>query len=134
MTSRGLVKDAPTVFRNVRGQYYVPPSVRGAYDVMICHPRPHYENGRPTWLRMGGLRRPVSIPPMFVAPRTGPVLVQAFYQNEDPNLAVPVDQAEIPSGGKPPTLMLPVGRFLLRLVDVSGKALNQQTMTVKETP
>ena len=134
MTSRGLVKDAPTVFRNARGQYYVPPSVRGVYDVMVCHPRPRDENGRPTWLRMGGLRRPVPIPPVFAAPRTASVLVQAFYQNEDPNQAVPVDQAEIPSGGKPPTLMLPTGRFLLRLVDVSGKALNQQTVTVKETP
>lgn len=134
MTSRGLVKDAPTVFRNARGQYYVPPSVRGVYDVMISHPRPRDENGRPTWLRMGGLRRPIPIPPVFAAPRTASVLVQAFYRNEDPNQAVPVDQAEIPSGGKPPTLMLPTGRFLLRLVDVSGKALNQQTVTVKETP
>lgn len=134
MTSRGLVKDAPTVFRNARGQYYMPPSVRGVYDVMVCHPRPYYENGRPTWLRMGGLRRPVAIPLVFVTPRTVPVLVQAFYRNEDPSRAVPVDQAEIPPGAAPPALMLPAGRFLLRLVDVSGKALNQQTVTVKEIP
>lgn len=133
MTSRGLVKGAPTVFRNARGQYYVSPSVRGVYDVMISHPRPRYENGRPTWLRMGGLRRPVALPPAFAAPRTVPVLVQAFCRNEDPNQAVPVDQVEILPGADPPALMLPTGRFLLRLMDASGKALNQQPVTVKET-
>ena len=122
MTAQRSVKDVPVVFRNVRGQYYVPPTVRGGYDVIICHPRPQYQNGRPTWLRMGGQRRPIAIPPAFAAPQTGSVLVQAFYRNEDPSQAVPVDQVEISAGNGPlPALMLPKGRFLLRIVDVSGK-------------
>jgi hypothetical protein len=134
VTERGLVKGAPVAFRNAHGQYYVPPSVRGGYDMTVCLPRPRYADGRPTWLRMDGLRRPTAIPPTFAAPRTGSILVQAFYDNEDPSRAVPVDQVEIPLGTKPPALMLPTGRFLLRLVDVSGRTLNQQVVTVKETP
>ena len=133
VTDQRLVKDTPVVFRNAQGRYYVPPKAHGAYDLVICHPRPRYASGRPTWMRMGGLRRPVAVSSALLVPRTGLTLVQAFYTGEDTSQAVPVDQVEIKPDAVPPALMLPAGRFLVRAVDGAGKTLSQQTITVKET-
>ena len=54
---KGLVKDKPVVLREKEGKgYYVPAAVREAHDVVIFHPRTRYENGRPTWMALGGRR------------------------------------------------------------------------------
>jgi hypothetical protein len=61
-TERGLVNE-PVIFRNAAGEPWSRPK---AVDMVVFHPRSRYENGRPHWLRMGGLRSPY---PLLAAAR-----------------------------------------------------------------
>lgn len=129
IVSQGLVKDTPIVFRSATGQYYVPPSVRGVYDLVVCHPIVYFQHGRPNWLRMNGRRSFTPIPADFPSPKDAmhTLLVQAFYANEDPAQAIPVDQIELRSRTAPrPALLLPSGRFLLQVVNGAGQVLDRR--------
>ena len=128
ITSRSLVQDKPAVFQNVEGRYYVAPSVLGVYDLVIYHPPVRYQHGRPDWLQMDGRRFFVPIPANFPLPKDAAhtLLVQAFYENEDPAQAVPIDQVELrPNVSPPPELLLPSGHFLVQVVDGAGKVLGR---------
>ncbi len=129
IVSQNLVQNAPAVFQNAKDQYYVPPSLRGVYDLVVCQPPVRYQNGRPDWLLMNGHRSPVALPADLPAPTDAAhsLLVQAFYTNEDPSQAIPIDQIELRSGGGTrPGLMLPQGRFLLQVVNGTGAVLSHR--------
>lgn len=129
IASQGLVKETPIVFRDATEQYYMSPRGRGVYDLVVCHPPVRYQNGRPDWLRMNGHRSLVALPADLPAPQDAAhsLLVQVFYANEDPSLAIPIDQIEMRSPtGTRPDLMLPPGRFLLQVVNGMGAVLSHR--------
>jgi hypothetical protein len=122
---KGLLGDEALIFRDRSGAFYVPERFRGGYDLMVFHPRSRYEKGRPTWLRMNGARKPYPLTGDVRPPAGASCLVQAFHKNEDPAVAIPVDQVEVRSAGPIPALMLPSGDFLIRVVDTSGKTIRE---------
>lgn len=130
IVSRHLVKDAPVVFQKQK-HYYVPPNLRGVYDIEVCHPPTRLQHGRPDWLSMNGRRTPVSLPTDLPKPKDAAhtLLLQAFYANEDPKQAVPADQVELRPGAAPLALLLPKGRFLVQVVDGSNTVLRHFQIT-----
>jgi hypothetical protein len=116
-TERGLV-DEPVIFRDAAG---LPWSRPIAVDMVVFHPRSRYENGRPHWLRLGGLRSPYPLLDVICggAPRC---LVKArpVQEGED---AIPIDQILVETGKPAPALMLPTGEFVVRVEDAKGKVI-----------
>ncbi len=124
-----LLPNVPVVLKNKRGHYFADPDDPAAYDLVVFHPRTLYEFGRPTWLSEDGQRQAYILPGDLGIPANTPALVQAFYANEDAAVAVPIDQIEVMPGLNPlPALMLPAGRFRLRVVDGAGKVLREWTV------
>lgn len=118
---RDLVKE-PVVFRNATGKLW---TLREGFDVALFHPRSRHEDGRPTWLRMGGLRSPFPLPEGIcgAAPRC---LVRARPVKEGED-AVPIDQIMVEAGKPVPALVLPAGEFAIRVEDAGGKVIGERT-------
>jgi len=124
----------PTVFQFDDGHFLK----EGAYDLTIVTPRARYEQGRPTWLRMNGLRQPYSVNfkrlklPVRAQQFDGrePLLLQASLVGESAD-AVPVDQIIIYPGRQLPVLLLPKGKVRISAVDRAGKAVGQYETTIK---
>jgi hypothetical protein len=120
------VSDKPVVLFNARTEaYYVPVADRGAFDVVVFHPREAERDARPLWLRMGGYRKTVKVAGLPVAPKDGSLLVQAFAKGEDAAVAIPVDQVEYGPGKPSPPLLLPKGAYRVRVVDAEGKTVHE---------
>lgn len=77
-----------------------------ATDLQVVHPPIRIVRGRPDWLTGTG-RRAVEIPAELL-PVRGRRLVQVFLA-DDPEDAVPVDQALVVAGEAPPVVYLPDG-------------------------
>ncbi|HEX5443435.1 MAG TPA: hypothetical protein VFW87_06390 [Pirellulales bacterium] len=99
------------------------------YDLMVVHPRSRYENGRPTWLAMGGRREPYLVKTEARPPKGSSYLAQAFYAQEAIADAVPVDQMEYTADEPLPTLWLPRGEFLIRIIDETGATKGQYSVS-----
>jgi hypothetical protein len=129
---KGLVKDKPVVFaKKGPNDYFVPSTVRGTYDLVVFHPRSCYENGRPTWLSLDGRRKPCAVK-TEVRPRPGlSLLAQAFVAQEVGSKAVPVDQMEFGADEPAPTLWLPAGKVLVRIVSDRGEILHEYGVETK---
>ncbi len=126
---RGLLKDKAIVLRDRKTKaYYGPAESEGKYDLVVFHPRSTYENGRPTWLRLGGMRQPLSLPEQHKPPKGSSYLAQAFYAAEDSSKAAPVDQIEYRAGEPVPCLWLPAGEFHVRILDEAGKTVHEFTV------
>jgi hypothetical protein len=125
----------PTVFQSAGGELW---SGGAGHDLKVFHPRSRYENGRPTWLRLGGLRRPqpigfgkLKLPArqrQFLGQE--PLLVQAFVAGESAD-AVPVDQVVIYPTKQAPVLMLPKGKVRVRAIDRAGRVLGHYETALK---
>jgi hypothetical protein len=113
----------PTVFVDKTGK----PFHRGGTDVAVFFPRTTYVDGRPDWLTRELGRRPVAIPASLVRAK-GMLLAQAFIEGEPPT-AVPADQVALMPGDPLPSLMLPKGRFTVRVIDASGAVVGSTAMT-----
>jgi hypothetical protein len=122
---RGLVKE-PVVFRNAAGALW---STSKNYDMAVFHPRSRYENGRPDWLRIGGLRAPQPLPGAICGPSQS-CLVKAHAAGEKTD-AIPLDEIIAESGRPLPALMLPRGKFLIRVDDARGKQIGERTMAIR---
>ena len=91
------------------------------YDLCVIHPPTVYQDGRPTWLSLGGRRQPTYIKP------TSPsvYLVQAYYENEIDNndntpwQLVPADQTYIAGGKKNYLLYLKKGKYKIFFRDIN---------------
>ena len=117
--SRGWL-DKPKVFRRRDGTWATFGEYAGKVDMQVFTPSERLVNGRPTWLGLGGRRKPLGIPQRLV-PKEGRVLLQAFVWSE-PADAVPMDQVLLRAGHAPPVLMLPTGRYRLVLQRADGAA------------
>jgi len=102
------------------------------YDLSVIHPPTNYQDGRPTWLSLGGLRQPVPIKPGSPAV----FLVQAYYQDEisqnqnKPWQLVPADQTYIAGGKKLYLLYLKKGKYTVYFRDIDYHILNTLNIEV----
>jgi len=107
------------------------------YDLCVIHPRTQWLDGRPTWLSLGGTRRPT-----YIKSTTNAVfLVQAYYQQEIDNndntpwQLVPADQTYTPGGrdglGKPRYLLyLRKGKYKIFFRDINYHILSTLAIEV----
>ncbi len=86
------------------------------YDVQIFHPKTVYQNNRPNWLRMDGLRKIYPFNP-DKHNLSYPCLVRAYQEGEDTAFAVPIDVIEVIDPSTPVALLLPPGTYQLLLKD-----------------
>lgn len=86
----------------------------GEYDLVVDHPSPRFVRGRPAWRNLAG-DRPVAIP-RALRPKRGWRIVEARPIGE-PVTSVPMDRVAI-RPGESIALMLPPGRYNLRIIDV----------------
>lgn len=132
---KGLIKE-PTVFQSASGDLWT--DDKDVADVRVFTPKATYINGRPAWLKMGGLRRTQTMDLKKLKLRTAgglfkwprPLLVQAFVEGESAD-AVPVDQIVLYPENQIPVLMLPAGTFQIRAIDESGGIIGKYKLTVK---
>ena len=96
------------------------------YDLCVIHPPTVFQDGRPTWLSLGGRRLPT-----YVKPSTPSVfLVQAYYQNEIDNndntpwQLVPADQTYITGSKKSYLLYLKKGKYKIFFRDINYHILS----------
>ncbi|HYG62308.1 MAG TPA: hypothetical protein VEL74_06985 [Thermoanaerobaculia bacterium] len=118
-TGRGLVT-RPVVFRDAAGAFWKP---KAGFDLVVFHPRSQYENGRPAWLRLGGLRSPYLLP-MWICGPAKRCLVHARLAAEGKD-AIPVDQVLVSAGKPAPALMLPKGDFVVRVEGADGALIDR---------
>jgi hypothetical protein len=101
------------------------------YDIAIIHPPAIYQDGRPTWLTLEGMRKPTYIKPTS----TSAYMVQAYYQDEieknenTPWELVPADQTYI-RAGKNFVLYLRNGKYTVIFRDLEYHILNKLLIEV----
>lgn len=115
--SRGLLK-RPSIFVDASKRQYLG---SGSFDAYVFWPRTRIDQGRPDWMVREMGRKPRNIPRVLLA-GTGLHLVQVFREGE-PASAIPIDQVVIGGSEDHKMLMLPRGRFWLRVVDRDSKVL-----------
>jgi hypothetical protein len=100
------------------------------YDLAVIHPPTAYRDGRPTWLALDGLRKPLYIKP----PQKNIFLVQAYYQSEmtekGPAKLVPADQAYIPTNKENFLLYLKKGKYIIVFRDIEYRILGKLNIEV----
>lgn len=116
--AQGLLKDKPIVLVGRDGRFWT--SHPGFLDVDVFLPDTRFVHGRPEWMRMGGLRKAVTLHPDVKA-AARPLLLQAHFADEDSSIAVPADQIIISPEATDATLMLRAGTYAIRAIDRDGK-------------
>ena len=102
------------------------------YDLCVIHPPTVYQDGRPTWLSLGGLRQPTNIKPAT----PGVFFVQAYYEQEirdnkdKPWQLVPADQTYITGGKKNYLLYLKKGKYRIYYRDIDYHILSTLNIEV----
>src|SRR5262249_44922137 len=125
---KGWLDTDPIVLLNTAG---VPWSAMpGAADITLFHPRTYLDHGRPQWMALGGLRKPVELQ---LEAQTEPTLLQAHVAGESPD-AVPMDQCIVWPGQPAPALMLRDGKYEITQIDAEGKELHKESRELKEEP
>jgi len=96
------------------------------YDLCVIHPPTVFQDGRPSWLSLGGRRQPTYIKP----PAPAVFLVQAYYQNEIDNndntpwQLVPADQTFTTGSKKSYLLYLKKGKYKIFFRDINYHILS----------
>ena len=141
---QSLGPSQPIVFVNAQGR---PWSLRPGYDVSVIFPPTQLNDGRPTWLALGGLRVPYHFDGTICQNRF-PCLIEARYANEGDD-AIPadrmvldliplttVDDIKVTTSGSYATptgnLYLRPGSYRIRVSDENGDAISQQSIKVSD--
>lgn len=102
------------------------------YDLNVIHPTTVYQDGRPTWLSIGGRRQPTYIKPTSSAV----FFVQAYYQQDiddndnTPWQLVPADQTYVTGGKKNYLLYLKRGKYKVFFRDLGYHILSSLPVEV----
>ena len=102
------------------------------YDLSVIHPMVTYQDGRPNWLTLGGMRQTSYVKP----PSVNTFLVQAYYQDEiagndnKPWQLVPADQTYITGGKKNYLLYLKKGKYTIYFRDIDYHILSTLNIEV----
>jgi hypothetical protein len=136
-----LAPDRPLVFMDKDGK---PWALRAGYDVSVFFPPPVLRRGRPTWLALGGLRKPYAVHGVDVCKDEYPCLVEARYADEGddaiaadrlafdpPPRYAKADDGLRPAGGASVgELYLRPGRYRLLSTDAQGRVISRRSITV----
>ncbi len=115
-----------TIFQSESGEpWSAEPGVR---DVTLFHPRSVLQDGRPSWLRMGGLRKAYTLPADF-RKSEGAVQVEARLSSESAE-AIPVDRIEVRAAQKPPALLLGQGKYVIEVKNAKDELLSSWNIEV----
>lgn len=140
-----LRPDQPLVLVGKDGN---PWALRDGYDVSVLFPPEALRRGRPTWLALGGLRKPYRVDGRDVCRSDYPCLVEARYAAET-DAAIPADRLvfdpplrNAPAGrGLRPTdgltaseLYLRPGKYRLLATDAQGRVLGRRSIEVGGKP
>ena len=120
VANQGLLDDNPKVLLTYENDLIG--SGTGA-DIGVIGLRTRYENGRPVWMRMGGIRQPISAStPECIDHRC---IVEVIDPNEVED-AVPFDRLEVAHSNRT-TLYVPANKTLkMRVMDLDGNILNSR--------
>ena len=137
-----LQPKAPIVFVNKKGR---PWSLRPGYDVSVFFPPQQLNRGRPTWLDLGGSRKPYLVGGERCN-HTYPCMVEARYADESSD-AIPADRLvldpiplnavtsdRISSGLVEPhsVLYLRPGKYKLTYTDADARRLFARDVTIRD--
>jgi hypothetical protein len=137
---------APAVFVDGKGEpWTLKPK---AYDVSVFFPTDVIESDRPTWLDLGGLRKPYSVSGSQFCQDQYPCLIEARYADEgddaipaDRLVLNPVEKAErlqdrliMGHGVTQANLYLRPGRYHLTSTNEANRVLYRADATVNGTP
>jgi hypothetical protein len=138
-----LAPDQPLVFMEKDGK---PWSLRAGYDVSVFFPPPVLRRGRPTWLSLGGLRRPYPVRGEDMCREAYPCLVEARYADEGedaiaadrlafdppPRYGKADDGLRPADGASTGELYLRPGKYRLLATDAQGHPLSRRNITVPQ--
>jgi hypothetical protein len=123
----GRALSAPSILVDATGTpWTLEPGTR---DVTLFHPLSVYQQGRPTWLLLGGLRRPYELP-ADVCGSEPRVLVTVRVASESDE-AIPIDRIEVVAGEPVPALLLPIGEFVLEVKSLGDETLRKEKIEVR---
>lgn len=137
-----LQPTAPWVFIGKDG---APWALRPGYDVSVFFPPPVLRRGRPTWLALGGLRKPYLVDGATACKEQYPCLIEARYADEADD-AIPADRmvfdppprhARSRSGLRPANgassgeLYLRAGQYRLQATDAEGHVLTRRNINIR---
>lgn len=115
-----LIDEAKSsIFINKKGATYNGPKGWNKFDVLMYHPRSRYQHNRPDWLVNLEGNRLYSLDKSDIK-ISYPVLVKAYHPEERPE-AVPWDVIELKGEHDETALVLPNGKFILKLVNPDGE-------------
>ncbi len=117
----------PVIFRDTNGKDFA--NDPALTDLTIFSPRSVYVNGRPTWLSLGGIRKPWTLP--AEAREHGKHALVRARPASEPAEAIPVDQIELTPGKDAPALMLPAGSIVIEVVDAANETLWTSTVEIR---
>jgi hypothetical protein len=110
----------PSILVDELGNTFAGPQGTNYYDVRLCHPRTSYIEGRPHWLSSKNEKyvrlREKDLTVGF------PCLLQAYNENEDPEITVPVDVVEITEKESPKPLILNPGKYNVLIKGINGRS------------
>ena len=138
-----LAPDQPLVFMEKDGK---PWSLRAGYDVSVFFPPPVLRRGRPTWLALGGLRKPYAVRGEDMCREAYPCLVEARYADEGedaiaadrlafdppPRYGKADDGLRPADGASAGELYLRPGKYRLLATDAQGHPLSRRNITVPQ--
>lgn len=109
----------PSVFK--RGAtFFKDTTAHRKVDMVVFFPPVTYVKGRPDWLFFNKRSKSVAIPPIHTREVSFPVMVKAFYKEEDMAIAVPADVIELQNAGFEEMLVLTKGNYVLEVTDRKG--------------
>jgi len=116
----GLLKDRALILFQVNGKPYSPAAF--AVDYQVFTPRTRYEDGRPVWMRCGGLRQAIRVAVPEAEDEWCMVVARV---PDEPDEAIPLDRCEL-EGTQKAMLFLPPGKkFILWVRDQDGDVLRK---------
>ena len=118
--------DYPIVFTSSENKFWVYKKYKNKYDLQIFHPRTTLVNGRPSWMTLYGLRTPYFINNLKID-KDCPCIVSAHIKEEGPD-AVPIDQITLRKRDNNKALMLPMGKFVIKIKDKTGRLIRKSVL------
>lgn len=118
------IKRTSVFIRKIDDSIFVEPAFKNRIDIQVFHPRAKYINGRPDWLYMNGRKKAFNIEKKYLRQMNYPVLVFAYYNDENIEEAIPIDVIEINNKKDIKALVLPKGTFKIIIQNKENKTIS----------
>ena len=125
--NQGFLSDHPIVLVGSHDNLI---DFRTGVDIEVVGLKTKYENGRPVWMRMGGIRSLKTIKTPECISRS--CVVEVFDSTEDER-AVPYDRLEIERSNNATVYLQSVDSLNLRIMDLDGNILVERSIREAQT-